>query len=52
MFLKLFYDICEGNDDVKGLATPDSLCMIKQAVVVDESEDCGTYTATQPRGNM
>jgi hypothetical protein len=57
MFLKLFYDDCVGNDDVKCPTTPDSACITKQAVagghgVVDESEDCGTYTATQPRGNM
>ncbi len=56
MFLKLFYDVCEGNDDLKRPTTPDLVCMTKQAVagheVVDESEDCGTYPATQPRGNM
>jgi hypothetical protein len=56
MFLKLFYDVCEGNDDIKCLTTSDSVCMTKKAVVgcgvVDESEDCGTYAATQHRGNM
>jgi hypothetical protein len=56
MFLKLFYDVCEGNEDIKRLTTSDSVCMTKKAVagrgVVDESEDCGTYAATQPRGTM
>jgi hypothetical protein len=57
MLLTLFHDDCEGNDNVKRPTTPDSVCMTKQAFaggreVADESEDYGTYTATQPRGNM
>ncbi len=56
MFLKLVCDVCKGNGDIKRPTTSDSVCMTKQAVagrgVVDESEDYGTYLATQPRGNM
>ncbi len=56
MFFKHFCDVCKENDELKRLTTPDSACMTKQAVagcgVLDESEDCGTYTTTQPRGNM
>jgi hypothetical protein len=32
MFLNLFCDDCEGNDDVKRPTTPDLVCMTKQAV--------------------
>ncbi len=33
MFLKLFCDVCEGNDNVKRPATPDSACMTNRLLL-------------------